>query len=195
MWKHYFINSALFYIAGYVCLDITYLSALSFLYLFREKQEDLEHCCDILRNNLTLILTMQGMITFLFQIANKRSSYCIDYRHNRLWNSATSPKMQNLIQNDVVLCYFQIGVEQSIILCKKKSSWISSIALKRNKENWLAELGEQSDLLAFKVVVVVVVVVGWGEGVGISVTSVCGSVLLCWRNLRCLIPFTVNLSP
>ena len=67
--------------------------------------------------------------------------------------------MQNLIQNDVVLCYFQIGVEQSIILCKKKSSWISSIALKRNKENWLAELGEQSDLLAFKVVVV-----GWEGG-------------------------------
>ena len=90
MWKHYFINSALFYIAGYVCLDITYLSALSFLYLFREKQEDLERCCDILRNDLTLILTMQGMITFLFQIANKRSTYCIDYRHNRLWNSATS---------------------------------------------------------------------------------------------------------
>ena len=80
---------------------------------------------------------------------------------------------------DVVFCYFQIGVEQSIILCKKKSSWISSIALKRNKENWLAELGEQSDLLAFKVVVVVVVavVVGWGEGVGISVTSVSGSEL------------------
>ncbi|CAH3196934.1 unnamed protein product [Porites evermanni] len=25
----------------------------------QEKQEDLEHCCDILRNDLTLILTMQ----------------------------------------------------------------------------------------------------------------------------------------
>lgn len=176
----------------FVSISLIYPLYLSFTFLGKNRRilnvvvissETISH---------SIILTMQGMITFLFQIANKRSTYCIDYRHNSLWNSATSPKMQNLIQNDVVLCYFQIGVEQSIILCKKKSSWISSIALKRNKENWLAELGEQSDLLAFKVVVVVV---GWGEGVGISVTSVCGSVLLCWRNLRCLIPFTVNLSP
>ena len=52
--------------------------------------------------------------------------------------------MQNLIQNDVVLCYFQIGVEQSIIQCKKKSSLISSIALKGNKE----KLAEQIDLVS-----------------------------------------------
>ena len=135
---------------------------------------------------------MQGIITFLFQIANKRSTYCIDYRHNRLWNSATSPKMWNLIQNDVVLCYFQTGVEQSIIQCKKQSSLISSIALKRNKE----KLGEKinlvsSHLLNFKVVVVVLV--GWG-GLGYTGNLSLRVRTLCWCNLGCLIPFTVNHS-
>jgi len=63
--------------------------------------------------------------------------------------------MQNLIQNDVVLCYFQIGVEQSIIQCKKQSSLISSIALKRNKEKLAEQINlVSSNLLAFKVVVV-----------------------------------------
>ena len=72
--------------------------------------------------------------------------------------------MWNLIQNDVVLCYFQTGVEQSIIQCKKQSSLISSIALKRNKE----KLGEKinlvsSHLLNLKVVVVVLGLGGGGE--------------------------------
>ena len=88
--------------------------------------------------------------------------------------------MQNLIQNDVVLCYFQIGVEQSIIQCKKQSSLISSIALKRNKDKLAEQINlVSSHLLAFKVskvVVMVVVVLGVG-GEGISVTSVSGSEL------------------
>ena len=56
--------------------------SLSFLYIFSEKQEDLEHCCDILRNDLKLIFTMEGIITFLFQTAYSRSTSCIDYRLN-----------------------------------------------------------------------------------------------------------------
>ena len=60
----------------YVCLDIK----LSFLYIFSENQENLEHCCDILRNDLKLIFTMEGIIAFLFQTAYSRSTSCIDYR-------------------------------------------------------------------------------------------------------------------
>ena len=52
--------------------------------------------------------------------------------------------MQNLIENDVVLWYFQIGVEQTITQCKKQSSWISSIALNTNKE----KLTEQKNLVS-----------------------------------------------
>ena len=52
--------------------------------------------------------------------------------------------MQNLIENDVVLWYFQIGVEQTITQCKKQSSWISYIALKKNKE----KLAEQKNLVS-----------------------------------------------
>ena len=60
MSKGYFTNTASFYIAD-MFVSISKLSA--FIIIFspsREKQEDLEHCCDILRNDLKLIFTAQG---------------------------------------------------------------------------------------------------------------------------------------
>ena len=44
--------------------------SLSSTYLFSEKQEDLEHCCDILRNELKLFFTLEGILTFFIHIAN-----------------------------------------------------------------------------------------------------------------------------
>ena len=43
---------------------------LSSTYLFSEKQEDLEHCCDILRNELKLFFTLEGILTLFIHIAN-----------------------------------------------------------------------------------------------------------------------------
>ena len=44
--------------------------SLSFTYLFSEKQENLEHCCDILRNELKLFFTLEGILTLFIHIAN-----------------------------------------------------------------------------------------------------------------------------
>ena len=44
--------------------------SLSSTYLFSEKQEDLEHCCDILRNELKLFFTLEGILTLFIHIAN-----------------------------------------------------------------------------------------------------------------------------
>ena len=44
--------------------------SLSSTYLFSEKQEDLEHCCDILRNELKLLFTMKGILTLFIHTAN-----------------------------------------------------------------------------------------------------------------------------
>ena len=39
-------------------------------YLFSEKQENLEHCCDILRKELKLLFTLEGILTLFIHIAN-----------------------------------------------------------------------------------------------------------------------------
>ena len=56
-------------------MKLVYLSSykkisLSSTYLFSEKQEDLEHCCDILRNELKLFFTLEGILTLFIHIAN-----------------------------------------------------------------------------------------------------------------------------
>ena len=100
--------------------------------------------------------------------------------------------MQNLIENDVVLWYFQIGVEQTITQCKKQSSWISYIALKTNKE----KLAEQKNLVSSYLYLIFdwfkTIKVGLGGGGG-AITSVFGSEICFGFSGIGLIPFTVLL--
>ena len=37
------------------------LYSFSFLYLFSDKQGDIEHCCDILRSEIKLLFKVEGM--------------------------------------------------------------------------------------------------------------------------------------
>ena len=39
-------------------------------YLFSEKEENLEHCCDILRKELKRVFTLEGILTLFIHIAN-----------------------------------------------------------------------------------------------------------------------------
>lgn len=101
--------------------------------------------------------------------------------------------MQNLIENDVVLWYFQIGVEQTITQCKKQSSWISYIALKTNKE----KLAEQKNLVSSYLYLIFdwfkTIKVGPGGRGGWAITSVFGSEICVGFSGIGLIPFTVLL--
>ena len=53
--------------------------SLSSTYLFSEKQEDLEHCCDILRNELKLFFRLEGILTLFIHIANDTKKLFVIY--------------------------------------------------------------------------------------------------------------------
>lgn len=57
-----------------ISLLISKLS-LSSTYLFSEKQENLEHCCDILRKELKLLFTLEGILTLFIHIATDTKNW------------------------------------------------------------------------------------------------------------------------
>ena len=67
-----------------ISLLISKLS-LSSTYVFSEKQENLEHCCDILRKELKLLFTLEGILTLFTHTANDTKELGLLYKQQ--WNT------------------------------------------------------------------------------------------------------------